>query len=630
MRMPAGLKEIRVPCTPGRKDKNTADMNISENKEECSRESTIGSLYKRLWFSIISIFVMLAMLVGSTYAWFNSAVTTDGNMVKSGVMAIELIMSEDALKAKLAEKEKKSIEEVVIPAGYKEYFRQIDEMKHYIVTDTETALITFKNVEPGQVYPVTVKVANVGQLAFTYMPTFEIEKETGADPATGGQTEKALSLTGLETLEREKADSEEFLGHVFTEGVYTDDGTLAGKGLLTNREYEVRYKVLRNEQWNKEEDKDGGGHLEDVLKVYHGTCEADIKDENYIGTVSDILNKTVEEKYKGYLLPYSEVADAIPNGGKKVEISNGTDVIETITHVMEYDELNFIIKMPEEADSLYENASLVLRAGAKATQVEYEKDGRDIMIYDADAANRLVDPVRKGDIIKLNDGNDYLVLKRTGNGALVLGTSTATYQEGWDTAAYLVSGTTEFEPLQAGPGNAVGTKYEGSLIDSYLENEWYGILSGNYPAMAAAIRPVTITQGLYARKDDSLDGGSVLRGTYPLSNGEVYNYRFMGGYKNVTVGERHVYALDLSDIAEYLGRYNLSKATVDKMFPGVNALSESVFLRSTSDMPSSIFCIGSESGDINYVAAYGVGRGIRPAFVIDLTAPGVQFEVQVE
>lgn len=342
---------------------------------------SIRDLYKKLWLNLLSTVLMSFIFVGATYAWFSSFAFTKGNKITTGFMAIDILMSENDLQDKISGTDK-------TVSDFPLYTRPIDTTDdeennpeyHYIITNEDVALIKFENAEPGQIYPVKVKLANVGQLAIKYTPSFAVEVD---------DTGNSLSLNGLQNLDKQKAASEAYLGHAFVAKDYNSDFDLASRGLLTNREYEVRKRVLEREQIDHDllsetYNQNIGGHLEDVLKVYVGESADDIKLENYLGTVSDVISSTTAY-YQGYLLPYDVVKDDIDLGGKIVPIIDGETIIDIKYNVTEYGELNFLIVLPEDTSNLYQYASLTLKVGAQATQVEYEKDGLDIMIYDEGA-----------------------------------------------------------------------------------------------------------------------------------------------------------------------------------------------------------------------------------------------------
>lgn len=342
---------------------------------------SVRDLYKKLWLNLLTTVLMSFIFVGATYAWFSSFAFTKGNKITTGFMAIDILMSENDLQDKISGTDK-------TVSDFPLYTRPIDTTDdeennpeyHYIITNEDVALIKFENAEPGQIYPVKVKLANVGQLAIKYTPSFAVEVD---------DTGNSLSLNGLQNLDKQKAASEAYLGHAFVAKDYNSDFDLASRGLLTNREYEVRKRVLEREQIDHDllsetYNQNIGGHLEDVLKVYVGESVDDIKADNYLGTVSDVISSSTAF-YQGYLLPYDVVKDDIATGGKTVPIIDGETIIDTKYNVTEYGELNYLIVLPEDTTNLYEYASLVLRVGAQATQVEYEKDGLDIMIYDEGA-----------------------------------------------------------------------------------------------------------------------------------------------------------------------------------------------------------------------------------------------------
>ena len=286
------------------------------------------------------------------------------------------------------------------------------EETYYRITDKELNVITLDNVEPGQAYPVEFYVANTGQLAFTFSSGFHIEK----------------SLTGWMRFYAEKE---------------------AGKISETDEKYKVIEKILIEEQTEKDPEMgepkkdstgkyiDKGGHLEDVLEVYlvpddfykdnpdRKIREAIVKD-NYIGTMAEIIGKPAKgdagneggagndggagngggagndggagkegmlkagnRAFTGYLLPKSAVTQKIAEQDvivpTDVEIRNGEILIEKKTGVTELGKLSFLIVAPETMEDEYQYASISISLGAFTTQVEYEKDGTDCMIYDEGA-----------------------------------------------------------------------------------------------------------------------------------------------------------------------------------------------------------------------------------------------------
>ena len=91
---------------------------------------------KALILSILALVLSMAMLIGTTYAWFTDTAASAGNVVKSGVLDVELSWAED-------------------PTG--------------TWTDASASpIFNYELWEPGYTQIRYVRIANVGNLAFRY------------------------------------------------------------------------------------------------------------------------------------------------------------------------------------------------------------------------------------------------------------------------------------------------------------------------------------------------------------------------------------------------------------------------------------------------------------------------------
>ena len=50
--------------------------------------------FTSLMMSVVAIIALVAMLVGSTFAWFTDSVSSDGNIIKSGKLDVEMLWAE--------------------------------------------------------------------------------------------------------------------------------------------------------------------------------------------------------------------------------------------------------------------------------------------------------------------------------------------------------------------------------------------------------------------------------------------------------------------------------------------------------------------------------------------------------
>lgn len=176
----------------------------------------------------------------------------------------------------------------------------------------------------------------------------------------------------------------------------------------------------------------------------------------------------------------------------------------------------------------------------------------------------------KGDLINMNlDGvaRLYRVLSVNGNVCKVLGM--------WDdfTSIYnRTSTTTNFNGTTA-------QKYEGSTLDTYLNTTWYNTLSSK---AKNAIVPENVVQYCYKYYN---------RPNTPNTPTYTYQYQFnwsdsdyenADNIGNVTVGERNVFALDLKDIFDYMGKVCITSDELMTMFwNSTTKVSKDIWLRSS-------------------------------------------------
>lgn len=202
--------------------------------------------------------------------------------------------------------------------------------------------------------------------------------------------------------------------------------------------------------------------------------------------------------------------------------------------------------------------------------------------------------VPKGSLVKMNlDGTErqYRVLSVNGNVCKVLGM--------WDdfTSKYNeTSTTTTF-------GSTTAQKYEGSTLDTYLNTTWYNTLSAE---AKNAIVPENVTQYCYQYYDEP---------NTPNTPTYTYQYQFMwsdSNYKNadnvgnVVVGNRNIFALDLKDIFDYIGKVCI---TSDELM--------TMFWNSTTQVSKYLWLRSSFAGGSNY--AYGVLGNFGDLNINDVT-----------
>ena len=218
------------------------------------------------------------------------------------------------------------------------------------------------------------------------------------------------------------------------------------------------------------------------------------------------------------------------------------------------------------------------------------------------------EPPAKGSIVKMNlDGTErqYRVLSVNGNVCKVLGM--------WDdfTSKYNeTSTTTTF-------GSTTAQKYEGSTLDTYLNTTWYNTLSSE---AKNAIVPENVVQYCYQYYDKPNTPNTPTYTYQYQYNWDNSDYENANNVGNVTVGERNVFALDLKDIFDYIGKVCITSDELMTMFwNSTTGVSEYPWLRSSfADDSSSAWTVGGfDSG----LFSLGVTDSyvVRPAFNINLS-----------
>jgi hypothetical protein len=218
------------------------------------------------------------------------------------------------------------------------------------------------------------------------------------------------------------------------------------------------------------------------------------------------------------------------------------------------------------------------------------------------------EPLAKGSIVKMNlDGTErqYRVLSVNGNVCKVMGM--------WDdfTSAYnSTSTTTTFESTTA-------QKYEGSTLDTYLNTTWYNTLSTE---AKNAIVPENVVQYCYQYYDKPNTPNTPTYTYQYQYNWSDSDYENADNVGNVVVGNRNVFALDLKDIFDYIGKVCITSDELMTLFWNSTAkVSKYLWLRSSyADYSNSAWLVG---GDLGILYGDGVFNSlvVRPALNLDMS-----------
>ena len=165
-------------------------------------------------------------------------------------------------------------------------------------------------------------------------------------------------------------------------------------------------------------------------------------------------------------------------------------------------------------------------------------------------------------------------------------------------------------------GSTTAQKYEGSTLDTYLNTTWYNTLTS---AAKAAIVPENIVQHCYQYYDVPNTPNTptyTYQYQYNWSDSDYENANDVG---NVTVGNRNVFALDLKDIFDYIGKVCITSDELMTMFwNSTTTVSKFPWLRSSFADYSSF--AWSVYGGRGYLGSGDVGNSavVRPALNLNL------------
>jgi len=219
-------------------------------------------------------------------------------------------------------------------------------------------------------------------------------------------------------------------------------------------------------------------------------------------------------------------------------------------------------------------------------------------------------PPNKGDIITLDSGTArYRVLKTNGTVAEIMALDNVT-----NLVFNNSSVTTTFSD------GSTGQKYAGSNLDTYMNSTFYNSLSTN---IKNAIVQKAITQSMYqyAFTGAEIAGYDFAIAGLTSGNPHLYEYKRKG---QVSVGNRYCYALDLDDIAEYLGAGNgntVSGSDLNNMFfEKTTIVSKQVWLTSADSVYSAdAFYVYGDDGRVHGYSYNHSSSAARPAFQVDLS-----------
>lgn len=169
-------------------------------------------------------------------------------------------------------------------------------------------------------------------------------------------------------------------------------------------------------------------------------------------------------------------------------------------------------------------------------------------------------------------------------------------------------------------GGATGQKYQGSDLDTYLNNTFFATLSAT---MQSAIVPKTINQDMWYYSRSVPSSGTYYHQTYGTNNRYYFDNKNGTAYGTAEIGSRNVYALSVKDVIDYLGVSvygDFVDTDIWQMFWNKNTnISEYIWLRSAfRDNQDAAFFVYGYNGVFDNTFCHA-GNIVRPAFQIDLS-----------
>ena len=214
----------------------------------------------------------------------------------------------------------------------------------------------------------------------------------------------------------------------------------------------------------------------------------------------------------------------------------------------------------------------------------------------------------KGTIISMDlDGKgakEYRIIKSSGEVAQVMAmydTLTSKYNN--------TSTTTTF-------GSTTAQKYADSTLDTYLNTTWYNTLKDN---VKAAIVPENVVQYCYQYYGEPNTPNTptyTYQYQYNWSDSDYNNANNVG---NVTVGNRNVFALDLKDIFDYIGKVCItSNELMTLFFNQTTQVLKYLWLRpSLAGGSDNAWVVNGYAGGLGYDPV-NYSRVVRPALNLNL------------
>ena len=291
------------------------------------------STKRALVSSVMALFLCFAMLLGTTYAWFTDSVTSDGNIIKSGTLDVEMFWAKGTEDPASATWEDASTK----------------------------AIFDYDNWEPGYVDVKHVQIKNNGTLALKYQVKIVANGEVSdlSDVIDVYYVDPAQAIT-----DRAQLTADNYLG-TLTAVLAGLDETASGK--LEAEEAHTITLALKMQEGagNQYQNKSIGTDFSVIVLATQATAEDDSFDDQYDAdaTFAAELNNfkaTLANAQAGDTVTLNLTHDAYLGAGEAMIAPKGVDIVVNGNgHTIYADKATHVIGGKQDTDIVIKDLTIV-------------------------------------------------------------------------------------------------------------------------------------------------------------------------------------------------------------------------------------------------------------------------------
>ncbi|MBR5500491.1 MAG: SipW-dependent-type signal peptide-containing protein [Clostridia bacterium] len=300
----------------------------------------IKSIKRTMLLSLLSLILLVSMFVGSTFAWFTDQVTSTGNIIKSGRLAIDMQWSTQ--------------------------YNGVDTEWFDAAGSTAKPIFDYDNWEPGYTEVRYIKVSNEGTLAFKYMMSVLPRGEVGklAEVITVQYdivTDNADFVPPTAQNRNGSTQSVGSLQDVISDGITFGGGVLLPEGETKDGFYSDEIIVCVT--LHMEESADNRYQGESIgdsfdIRLYAVQCnyENDSFDNSYDANVPGIVKVDTSLNFN----------EAVSNGTARIVLLNDVDNVNALLSETEYVEIdlnNYRLTSLPDGRAIENRGSLTVKNG---------------------------------------------------------------------------------------------------------------------------------------------------------------------------------------------------------------------------------------------------------------------------